>query len=457
MHDGYVVPWRTRATYETGNEVVVWEPGATSHLLQNMAGHGRYYVRVLARNSRGRSEGSEEYFVMSGAPGKPTEFTATVRPGGGFHLTWDRPDPYYPNIPDFRPVRNFNNNRSILDEDGNTVPQFRYDVEYRLAGDDPGLWCSPGKYTDLPGRNDTLDTGRHQLDYTEFCRNAEPVVGQSYNLRIRAAYVWKNSGNTNVRNGPWTRSGPISYNLAGGTPDAPTGIDAVGGKESLLVSWDPPSGGGTVGGYIVEWRTGGKYGDGDKAIVADASAQSYLLEDMAGHGRYRVRVKTFNLLGESQPTEEYFVMSGAPGNPTDFDAVVRPAGGFTLTWDRPDPYYPNNPDYRTVRNFSNQRPILDDHGNTVPQYRYDVEYKLADGQPDVWCSQGRYRDYGVGNDTLNSTALMLDVTNYCSDAEPVVGERYNFRIRAAYVWLNSGDTNPRNGPWKYSGPVVYDR
>lgn len=90
------------------------------------------------------------------------------------------------------------------------------------------------------------------------------------------------------------------------------------------------------------------------------------------------------------------------------------------------------------------------------QYRYNVEYKLAVGQSGGWCAQDRYRNKGVGNDTLNTNALKLDVTNCCSGAAPVIGEGHNFRIRASYVWRNSADTNWRNGSWVYSGHVEYN-
>ena len=454
--DEYVVQWRTRGSYEPGDEAVVSNPAQGHGLLRNMAGHGRYHVRVMARNVLGESGYSEEYFVMSGAPGKPVDFEAEVRPGGGFHLTWDRPNPYYPNSPDFRPVRNFSNKRPIRDTDGNTVPQYRYDIEYKLADGQPDGWCSQDRRRDVGLGNDTLDRAALALDVTSYCSNAEPVVGERYNFRIRASYVWHNSGDTNPRNGQWAYSGPIEYNLAGGAPDAPTGIEAVGGRESLLVWWDPPASGGPIGGYIVQWRTRATYRTGDKVVVDDPSAVSRLLTNMAGHGRHYVRVKTYNILGESGPSEEYFVMSGAPHAPADVSAEVRAAGGFTVTWARPDPYYPNNPDFRPVRNFNNKRPIRDADGNTVPQYRYDIEYKLADGQSGPWCSRDRYRNVGRGNDTLSSAALTLNITNYCSNAQPAVGERYNFRIRASYVWHSSGDTNPRNGPWEYSGPIEYD-
>ena len=453
--DGFVLQWRTRATYEPGDEVISWGRWKASKLLEDMAGHGRYYVRVLARNSLGRSEPSEEYFVMSGAPGKPTDVAAEVRPGGGFTVTWDRPNPYYPNIPDFRPVRNFSTKRPIRDADGDTVPQYRYDIEYKLADGQGGSWCSLEAYRDVGLGNDTLRSDVLTLNVKSYCEDAAPIVGERYNLRVRAAYVWKNSGNTNVRNGQWAYSGPIVYDLRGGPPESPTGIQAAGGRDSLLVWWEPPADGGTVGGYIVEWRTKNTYKAGDQAVVDDPAAVSHLLEDMAGHGRYYIRVKTFNLHGESAPSDDYFVMSGAPGKPMDVAAEVRPGGGFTVTWDRPNPYYPNNPDFKPVRSSSSSPPILDDDGKTVPQFRYDVEFKKPDGQSGGWCSLSEYRDIHRGYNTLDPAAHTLDYTSFCQGNEPVVGDTYRFRIRAAYVW-HSNDTNKRNGPWAYSRPIVYD-
>jgi hypothetical protein len=453
--DDYLIQWRTGASYESGDNAVSSNPTAGSHLINRLAGHGRYYVRIIARNALGESEPSAEYFVMSGAPHKPADLNVEVRAGGGFDVTWDRPEPYYPNNSDFRPVRNFKTKTPIRDADGNTVPQFRYDVEYRLEGDPAGSWCSQNRFQDVRGRNNNLDPVPHRLKYLKFCEDYEPVMGESYKFRIRAAYVWKISGDTNVRNGPWAYSDALTYDPSGGPPDTPTGIEAVGGKESLLVFWDLPSGGTPADDYLIQWRTGASYESGDNAVSSNPTAGSHLINRLAGHGRYYVRIIARNVLGESEPSDDYFVMSGAPGPLTDFDAQVRSGGGFTVTWDRPDPYYPNNKDYRPVRNFKTKKPKRDADGNTVPQYRYDVEYQRADGQTEGWCSQSKYRDFGVGNDTLNGAALTVDVTEYCSGAEPVDGESYNFRIRASYVWMKSGDTNPRNGPWVYSGPITY--
>ena len=334
------------------------------------------------------------------------------------------------------------------------MPRFRYDIEHKLDDGQSGPWCSLDKYRDLQRGEADLYPPVHWQTVTTFCEDAEAAVGESYKFRVRASYVWKKSGDTNVRNGPWKYSGAVVYNPSGGPPGTPVDVEATGGKDSLLVFWDVPSGGTRADYYLVQWRTRGDRPFNDELKVSDHLARSVLLKDMASHGRYQVRVIAGNVLGESAPSVGYSAMSGAPGAPTDLAISIRDTGGFTLTWDRPYPYYPNNPDFRPVRR-SNKKAILDD-GNTVPQFRYDVEYKLPDGQSGGWCSLRKYRNLHRGYDTLDPAEHRVNLTSYCKNAEPVVGENYNFRIRASYVWHKSGDTNPRNGPWVYSGPAVYN-
>ncbi len=340
------------------------------------------------------------------------------------------------------------------------MPRFRYDIEYKLDDGQSGPWCSLDKYRDLQRGEADLHPPVHWQTVTTFCEDAEPAVGESYKFRIRASHVWKKSGDTNVRNGPWKYSGAVVYNPSGDPPGTPVDVEATGGKDSLLVFWDVPSGGTRADYYLVQWRTRGDRPFNDELKVSDHLARSVLLKDMASYGRYQVRVIAGNVLGESAPSVGYSAMSGAPGAPTDLAISIRDTGGFTLTWDRPDPYYPNNPDFRPVRRSNKKailkKAILDDDGNTVPQFRYDVEYKLPDGQSGGWCSLRKYRNLHRGYDTLDPAEHRVNLTSYCKNAEPVVGENYNFRIRASYVWHKSGDTNPRNGPWVYSGPAVYN-
>ncbi len=349
----------------------------------------------------------------------------------------------------------------ILDENGNTVPKFRYDIEYKIADGQTGPWCSQGDYRDLRRGDDTLNPTVLKVDYTSFCANDVPVVGESYNFRIRASYVWLTSGDTNVRNGPWTYSGPIVYNPTGGAPETPTDVKAVGGKNSLLVFWQPPAGGTPADYYLVQWRTGWSYKPNNEAVVSDdRSAQSFLIEDMDSRGPYYVRVVAATVLGQSEPSEQYFVMSGVPGAPVNIDVEVKPGGWFVLTWGRPDPYYPNNPHFSPVSN-TNGQPLLDDDGNTVPRVRFDVEYRLEDGPPGPWCSQSEYqdlrlRDYGLHPGGTSNAHFKLEYPNLCDDIAPEAGQPYNFRIRGSYVWANSLNTNYRNGLWSRSGPVVYN-
>ena len=474
----YVVQWRTRQTYDSGDRVVIRDPSASSVLVEGLKTHGRYYVRVVGVNGQGWGTPSDEYFAMSGAPGQPVRLTAQPRPGGGFLLKWDRPDPYYPDNPHYRPV--FNRGEPVLDDDGNSVPQFRYDIEYRLDGDPDARWCSKSEYTDVGRGVHTLNRHVHKLDYINSCQHSELVVGQSYSFRIRASYVWRKTGDTNYRNGPWAYGGPVVYHLTGDPPDAPFDVTAVGGVESLVVYWVPPRSGTPANGFVVQWKTAQEsYNSTNEIVVSNLSARSVLVEGLANHGRYDVRVLGVNDLGRSEPSEKYFARSGAPGRPTHLTAESRTGGGFTLSWERPDPYYPDNPHYRVVRErvrrqatvdlpfglkvpipgkykYVDGDPILDAGGNTVPRFRYDVEYKLV-GDPDAsWCSLSDYRNLNRGDHTLDDEAHTLDLTDYCQDSGPTPGSSYRLRIRASYVWLNSGHTDERNGPWADSAVVVYN-
>ena len=197
------------------------------------------------------------------------------------------------------------NKKPILDENGQTVPQFRYDVEYKRADGQTGGWCSQSKYRDLGLGNNTLSSDDLHAEITSFCGDAEPIVGEGYNFRNRAAYVWLKSGDTNVRNGPWTYSGSVSYNPIGGPPDIPiggppdipTGVKAVGGKRALLAFWDSPPGGTPADDYLLQWRTRGSYAANDQAVVENPEEASHLLKNVAGHGRYYVRLAGRNVLG----------------------------------------------------------------------------------------------------------------------------------------------------------------
>lgn len=477
--DRFIVRWRTGETYNSSNRVVVRDPSARSVLVTDLANHGRYHVQVIGVNAQGWGALSEEYPVMSGAPGRPTRLSAEPRPGGGFIVTWDRPDPYYPDNPWYSVVSN--RGVPILDEAGHTVPQFRYDIEYKLVGDPSAKWCSkPDHYDDVDLGNRRLDLAVLRLAYVHSCDHSRLTAGESYNFRIRASYVWLRTGDTNYRNGPWAYSGPVVYELAGSRPNSPTGVAAVGGKESLRVSWQRPAGGTPHIGFAVQWRTEqGSFGGHNEIVVWKPTARSVLVKDLDSHGRYHVRVIAINLIGRSNPSAEYFVMSGAPGRPTGLNAEPRPGGGFIVTWDRPGPYYPDNPWYRVVRErervqetlnlpfgiqipipgkykYVDGDPIRDAAGHTVPRFRYDIEYRLADEPDAKWCSLAEYRDVSRGDRTLDPDVHTVDVTEYCSGAEPVSGSSYKFRIRASYVWLRTGDTNYRNGPWAASKPVVYE-
>ncbi len=54
---------------------------------------------------------------------------------------------------------------------------------------------------------------------------------------------------------------------AKGPPEAPTNVTAVGGRNSLLVSWSLPEGGAIHGAFVIQWRTGATCEPGNEVGV----------------------------------------------------------------------------------------------------------------------------------------------------------------------------------------------
>ena len=105
---GYVVQWRTaKASSYDPADTHTAAASATSHVIAGLDDHSRYVVQVTARNAHDADTPSQEYSALSDAPGLVVGLTAASKPGGGFTLTWQRLDPYYPNPPQVpaRPVR----------------------------------------------------------------------------------------------------------------------------------------------------------------------------------------------------------------------------------------------------------------------------------------------------------------------------------------------------------------
>lgn len=405
----YLIEWRDSGQqYDPSRQATVPADQDLTYAITGLEEDTQYTVRVSAVNDSDTSvltdkDGhgrSAEAAATTGKPNAPA-VTATGQQGQ-VSLSWTMPA-------------------------GSDISLAGYLVEWRLADQD----YEEDNSKTLTGASSTTTT------VTGLSNNVE------YALRVTAVTDEDERG---------TPSQELRV-IPNGVPEQPTNVQAVGGRNSILVWWEPKPESGPPTGYLIEWRRGANYEPGNQVFVPGAATGSYLMEDRAGHTTHHIRVTAVNDSYESVPSEEYTVKTGVPGAPTDLTVQVKGPDGFALEWDRPDPYYPNNPDFRPVRDAGGD-PILDADGNTVPQFRYDINIAVA-GTND-WCYKGRYRNVSRGNSTLEPGAIWLNFTRFCPGVKPVEGESYQFRVRAAYVWLNSGATKVVNGPWVYSEPIEFN-
>ena len=540
---GYVVQWRLHDAVSYGSSnMATAAVDASSHVISGLGAYSQYTVRVAAVNAHGQGPFSEEYTAYSGAPGTVVSLAAASKVGGGFTITWQRPDPFWPNNTSYEVVESAPNT-PIPDDNGNTVPRYAYDIEYRRAGVAGAGWCSAAPNVDLG--NDNLST-EISYDLTSYCQSAEPVAGQTYEFKVRASYYLTASSISN-QHGYWAYSDAILYNptsaataprmlgvvsgdgslslswsvpgdggaavvsgygvqwrsssqswvqaaaasqaatvtglshvISGltngvsyvvrvsattssgsgaasevwelaGLPAATPAVAAVGGDSSLLVSWDAAAGNGSdVTGYVVQWRPHDEEGYGYDEAEAAGDASSHVISGLGADSQYAVRVAAVNAHGQGPFSEEYTAYSGAPGTVVSLAAASKVGGGFTITWQRPDPFWPNNTSYEVVESAPNT-PIPDDNGNTVPRYAYDIEYRRAGVAGARWCPAATNVD--LGNNNL-STEISDDVTLYCQGAEPVAGQTYEFKVRASY-YLTADSISNQHGYWAYSEPITY--
>ena len=412
----YVVQWRARdEQYSPSRQAIVSE-SSRSHSVEGLVEGVEYFVRVAAVNN-----GSPTVLVDDDGHSRTAEESAVFARAA-------------------RPV-------DVAAASGNS----ELFVTWEAPADDGGLNVT-GYLVEWKSGSQSYHSSRRVREAGASARSATVTGltnGTEYTLRVYAT-------------APGDVSGAPSPELTvkAGLPGVPGSVEATGGRDSVLVWWGEADGHGSdVSSYVVQWREKHQnYHSAREAVVADPAAVTdpapwtHVVTGLDDHRVYWVRVLAVNTHGRSVPSDEYETMSGAPGPPTEFAAVSRDEGGFVVSWKRPDPYYPNNPDYRPVLiSVDGDRvPVLDATGATVPQFRYDIEYRRV-GDED-WCDRHRNLDYG--DSSLDPAPFTHNYTAYCSGTDPVIGQSYEFRIRASYLLLLGG-TDFRNGPWAYSEPVVY--
>ena len=402
----YVVQWKTGAEeYDSTRRAVVAESsGVMSHTITGLTSGARYQVRVAAVNTDSRTvftdddqrERTAEATGIVGAPGVPND-VAAVSGDGTITVSWSPP------------------------QDGQTVTG--YVVHWKTGSEE----YDSGRSTTLGADAGSTVLNRDNSDL--------------HTIRVSAVA------------GTVTGLGAETTGRAS-VPGPPGSVDALGGQRSLNVTWSQPAANGsTITGYKLQWRSGrGVYNTTKTTTVTGADTLSHEIEDLFDQHSYTVRVIAVSDNGDGAPSEEFTEITSQPGPPTDFTAAKRTGGGFTLSWSRPERYYLDS-SYRPVRD-SNEDPILDSNGNQVPQFRYDIEHRSADDPDAEWIYYWRNRDVDRGSDTLTQP-FTFDMTRFGENPEPVAGTRYEFRIRAEYVWLNAGTNTGRASDWVYSSPVTY--
>ena len=321
----YEVQWRLSShTWSiltlTGNTKQVDATEKSDGIL-NLTPGGSYVVRVLAKNSIGDGEFSDEISVTAAATGSrstpaPPKNVRAVEEAGGVRLTWQPPD-------------------------GSAVTGYR--IERRRAGEQGN---DPQRSHGRPRDHHTLveDTGSADTGYTD--ESAEKGVAYEYRVSAR-----NESGPG--EGSDWVRAGPesASNNPATGLPTI-TGTAQVGETLTAGITGISDADGLSGETFAYQWVSGDGTTDTD---MENATGSTYTLAAADRGKSVKVRV-TFTDDGGNEetltsvPTEPVWG-DGLPGAPRNLTATPGNKE-VTLSWDPPD-----------------------DNGN-APATRYRIEWRV---------------------------------------------------------------------------------
>ena len=304
----YEVQWRTTGqtwglALLAGYTKQVDAPETPEGIL-NLTPGGSYVVRVMAKNSIGDSEFSDEISVTAAATGSrstppPPQNVRAVEEKGGVRLTWQPPD-------------------------GSAVTGYR--IERRPAGEQGN---GPQRSHGRPRDHHTLveDTGSADTGYTD--ESAEKGVAYEYRVSAR-----NESGPG--EGSDWVRAGPESASNSPAT-GAPTirGTTQVGETLTADITGIADADGLSGETFIYQWVSGDGTTDTD---MENATGSTYTLA-AADQGRsVKVRVTFTDGAGNeetltSAPTAPVWG-DGLPGAPRNLTATPGNKE-ITLSWDPP--------------------------------------------------------------------------------------------------------------------------
>ena len=160
------------------------------------------------------------------------------------------------------------------------------------------------------------------------------LLGGTYDFRLRA---WNTDGA-----GAWTSPGWGQEVLVAYGPDAPGGVEAVGGGDGeFAVSWQAPAfdGGAIVEGYRLQWRPDGGVFEavdapgGVRTVDVGPGVRERAVTGL-GAGVYGVRVLARNAAAYGHAAEAAVTVGVAPAPPAGLTVRGHPQG-LELSWDAP--------------------------------------------------------------------------------------------------------------------------
>ena len=221
--------------------------------------------------------------------------------------------------------------------------------------------------------------------------------GTSYTFEVRA------------RNGVGAGQGATaSATLAESAPGAPAGLRATRGDESVTLTWNAPTDGGSqILRYEYRYAADGEtYGEW-MTVSGGASARRLTIDNLTNGTEYGFQVRAVNAIDPGPAAEDSATPGRAPSMPTGLEASVE-SESITVMWGMP----------------------ADDGGSAIT--RYEVNYRESGGQWIGWMT--------VAGGASATSHTIMDLTN---------GIGYEIAVRAVNG-IGAGaaasvDETPREG------------
>ena len=223
--------------------------------------------------------------------------------------------------------------------------------------------------------------------------------GVDHRFRVRA---W----NRDSRGGQWTTFSEPGR--ACDVPDQVTGVTAIPGDRSVVLSWQaPPSNGCSITGFGIINIFG--WGGSERLLSADASARSLTVDGLRNGDEYIFGVWAINEQGAGEEGfhEGRVIPAGPPTAPRISSVTATGERELTVTWERADPNgsaitrYEWRKNSGPTRNAGDTISTVDTDGlNATSNYCYQVRAVNGVGAGE-WsaerCAQAEGRPGSVGN------------------------------------------------------------